>query len=137
MMVSQLLRRLDPFRSACFMAFGAFMALALSQGAVRGESLMEHPTFYRTTKVDGLTIFYREAGPRDAPALLLLHGFPSSSRMYQPLLTRLADRYHLVAPDYPGFGHSGAPEPAAFAYTFDHLAAVMDRFTQALGLTRY
>ena len=95
------------------------------------------PTDHRTVTVDGLTIFYREAGPRDAPALLLLHGFPSSSRMYQPLLTRLADRYHLVAPDYPGFGHSGAPEPAAFAYTFDHLAAVMDRFTQALGLTRY
>ena len=94
-------------------------------------------TDHRTVTVDGLTIFYREAGPRDAPALLLLHGFPSSSRMYQPLLTRLADRYHLVAPDYPGFGHSGAPEPAAFAYTFDHLAAVMDRFTQALGLTRY
>ena len=94
-------------------------------------------TDHRTVTVDGLTIFYREAGPRDAPALLLLHGFPSSSRMYQPLLTRLADRYHLVAPDYPGFGHSDAPEPAAFAYTFDHLAAVMDRFTQALGLTRY
>ena len=94
-------------------------------------------TDHRTVTVDGLTIFYREAGPRDAPALLLLHGFPSSSRMYAPLLTRLADHYHLVAPDYPGFGHSDAPDPTAFAYTFDHLAAVMDGFTQALGLTRY
>jgi hypothetical protein len=81
-MASQSLRRLDQFRSACRIAFAAFMALALSQGPVRGESLMEHPTFYRTAKVDGLFIFYREAGPRDAPTLLLLHGFPSSSRMF-------------------------------------------------------
>lgn len=95
------------------------------------------PTDYRTVTVDGLSIFYREAGPRDAPTILLLHGFPSSSRMYEPLFGRLADRYHLVAPDYPGFGHSDAPAPAAFAYTFDHLAAVMDGFVQALGLTRY
>ena len=84
------------------MAFAAFMALILSQESVRGESLMEHPTFYRTTKVDGLTIFYREAGPSNAPTLLLLHGFPSSSRMFEPLFARLSDRYHLVAPDYPG-----------------------------------
>ena len=63
---------------------------------------MEHPTFYRTTKVDGLSIFYREAGPSDAPTLLLLHGFPSSSRMFEPLFARLSGRYHLVAPDYPG-----------------------------------
>ena len=64
---------------------------------------MEHPTFYRTTQIDGLSIFYREAGPKDAPTLLLLHGFPSSSRMFEPLFARLSDRYHLVAPDYPVF----------------------------------
>jgi len=64
-------------------------------------------TSYRTIKVDGLSIFYREAGPKDAPTLLLLHGLPSSSRMFEPLYSRLSDHYHLVAPDYPGFGHSG------------------------------
>jgi pimeloyl-ACP methyl ester carboxylesterase len=94
-------------------------------------------TAYRTADVDGLPIFYREAGERTAPALLLLHGLPSSSRMYEPLLERLADRFRLVAPDYPGFGHSAAPEPGAFAYTFDHLAAVMARFTEVIQLDRY
>jgi len=80
---------------------------------------------YRTVTVDGLSIFYREAGPRNAPTLLLLHGFPSSSRMYEPLLARLATAYHLVAPDYPGFGYSDAPSAKSFSYTFDHLAEVM------------
>jgi pimeloyl-ACP methyl ester carboxylesterase len=94
-------------------------------------------TAYRTVDVDGLSVFYREAGPPDAPAILLLHGFPSSSRMWQPLLDRLAGRFRLVAPDYPGFGHSGAPSHTQFAYTFDHLAAVLGQFTQALGLARY
>lgn len=91
---------------------------------------------YRSVQVDGWSIFYREAGPRDAPTILLLHGFPSSSRMYEPLLARLAGSYHLVAPDYVGFGHSDAPVPAAFAYTFDHLAQVVDGFATALGLER-
>jgi pimeloyl-ACP methyl ester carboxylesterase len=94
-------------------------------------------TAYRTVDVNGLSVFYREAGPRDAPTILLLHGFPSSSRMWQPLLDRLAGRFHLVAPDYPGFGHSDAPSQTDFAYTFDHLAAVLGQFTQALGLARY
>jgi pimeloyl-ACP methyl ester carboxylesterase len=98
---------------------------------------VEHPTLYRTTQIDGLSIFYREAGPKEAPTLLLLHGFPSSSRMFAPLLARLADRYHLVAPDYPGFGHSDWPDPKHFAYTFDHCAQIMTHFTQALGLSRY
>jgi pimeloyl-ACP methyl ester carboxylesterase len=94
-------------------------------------------TAYRTVDVNGLSVFYREAGPQDAPALLLLHGFPSSSRRWQPLLDRLADQFRLVAPDYPGFGHSDAPSPADFAYTFDHLAAVLGHFTDALGLAKY
>ena len=98
---------------------------------------MEYPTLYRATEIDGLSIFYREAGPRDAPTLLLLHGLPSSSRMFQPLFDRLADRYHLVAPDYPGFGHSDWPDPAQWAYTFDHLAEAMNHFAEALGLARY
>jgi pimeloyl-ACP methyl ester carboxylesterase len=92
---------------------------------------------YRTTDIGGVPVFYREAGPADAPTLLLLHGFPSSSRMYEPLLTRLGDTFHLVAPDFPGFGHSGAPAPAEFAYTFDHLAEVTAAFTDELGLSRY
>ncbi|MGH9417840.1 MAG: alpha/beta fold hydrolase [Terriglobales bacterium] len=135
---------------------------------------MAMPVCYRTVSVAGLSLFYREAGPKDAPTLLLLHGLPSSSRMFQPLLQaaswtrpelsghalppgecrpqpdrregvlgkaaappRLADEYHLVAPDYPGYGHSDWPDPQRFDYTFDHLAAVMHEFTAALGLTAY
>lgn len=92
---------------------------------------------YRTVKVDGLSIFYREAGRADAPTILLLHGFPSSSRMYDPLISRLSDQYHLIAPDYPGFGHSDAPSAKDFSYTFDHLAEVTEHFTEALGLQHY
>src|SRR6202012_4635643 len=101
------------------------------------DNAMQQPLLYRTVKVDGLNIFYREAGPKDAPTILLLPGLPSSSRMFQPLLTRLGDRYHLVAPDYPGFGHSDWPDPKQFAYTFDHIAQLMNRFTEALGLSHY
>ena len=96
--------------------FASFQLLGHAQ---RKERSVDHPTFYRTTKIDGLSIFYREAGPKDAPTLLLLHGLPSSSRMFEPLFARLSDRYHLVAPDYPGFGHSDWPDPKKFAYTFD------------------
>jgi pimeloyl-ACP methyl ester carboxylesterase len=105
--------------------------------AQRKENPVEQMVFYRTVKVDGLSIFYREAGPKDAPTILLLHGLPSSSRMFQSLLTRLSDSYHLIAPDYPGFGHSDWPDPKEFAYTFDHIAAVMNDFSDALGLQRY
>src|ERR1041384_6037788 len=112
---------------------GSFQLLAEE----RKERPVEHPTLYRTTQIDGLSIFYREAGPKDAPTILLLHGLPSSSRMFEPLLARLAGEYHLVAPDYPGFGHSDWPPPKAFAYTFDHIAEVMNHFTEALKLTKY
>jgi pimeloyl-ACP methyl ester carboxylesterase len=98
---------------------------------------MRPQVFYRTVKVDGLSIFYREAGPKDAPAVLLLHGLPSSSRMYEPLLSRIADRYRLIAPDYPGFGHSDWPDPTQFSYTFDRLAEIMSHFTDTIGLSRY
>jgi len=98
---------------------------------------MRPHVFYRTVKVDGLSIFYREAGPKDAPVILLLHGLPSSSRMYEPLLSRLADRYRLIAPDYPGFGHSDWPDPTKFAYTFDRCAEIMNHFTEAIALPRY
>ncbi|MEU8295743.1 alpha/beta hydrolase [Micromonospora sp. NPDC048909] len=98
---------------------------------------MSTSTRYRTVTVDGLSIFYREAGPPDAPTLLLLHGFPSSSRMFEPLLGRLADRFRLIAPDYPGFGHSEAPDPGRFRYTFDRIAEVMSRFAATVGAERY
>jgi pimeloyl-ACP methyl ester carboxylesterase len=98
---------------------------------------MKYPAQYRTVQIDGLSIFYREAGPKGAPTILLLHGLPSSSRMFEPLLARLSDRYHLVAPDYPGFGHSDWPDPKQFAYIFDHYADIMNRFTETLGLSHY
>jgi pimeloyl-ACP methyl ester carboxylesterase len=98
---------------------------------------MSYATFYRTIQVDGLSTFYREAGPTNAPTLLLLHGLPSSSRMFEPLSARLSNHYHLVAPDYPGFGHSDWPDPKTFADTFDHYAEVMNHFTEALKLSRY
>ena len=88
-------------------------------------------------KVNGLDIFYREAGPKDAPTILLLHGFPTSSHMFRNLIPALADRYHVVAPDYPGFGNSSAPPVEEFEYTFDNLAKVIDAFTEKVGLTRY
>jgi pimeloyl-ACP methyl ester carboxylesterase len=98
---------------------------------------VKYPIFYRTIQLDGLSIFYREAGRADAPILLLLHGLPSSSRMFEPLFSRLSDHFHLVAPDYPGFGHSDWPDPKRFAYTFDNYADIVIRFTEALGLYRY
>ena len=113
------------------------LATALGINAQTKDKSMEQQVFYRTVKVDGLSIFYREAGPKDAPVILLLHGLPSSSRMFQPLLTRLSNNYHLVAPDYPGFGHSDWPDPREFPYTFDHIATVMEDFVQTLGLSRY
>src|SRR6201995_1821894 len=98
--------------SSPWMAWVAPVAMLILCGNVLAQSkepAMSQHALYRTVKVDGLSIFYREAGPKDAPTLLLLHGLPSSSRMFEPLLTRLADQFHMVAPDYPGFGHSDAP----------------------------
>lgn len=92
---------------------------------------------YRSLMVEGVSIFYREAGPAGAPVLLLLHGFPTSSHMFRNLIPLLADRYHVVAPDYPGYGQSDAPPLDSFDYTFDHLAQLVDRFTEMLGLERY
>src|SRR5215475_3319791 len=93
--------------------------------------------FYRTLKVEGLDIFYHEAGPRNAPTVLLLHGFPSSSHMFRNLIPVLADKYHVVAPDFPGYGQSSAPSIAEFRYTFDNLTDVMEQFTDRLELSTY
>jgi len=92
---------------------------------------------HKTLKVGDLDIFYREAGPNDAPAILLLHGFPTSSQMFRNLIPLLADEYHVVAPDYPGYGHSSMPSRDQFPYTFDNLAKVIDEFTEKVGLSKY
>jgi pimeloyl-ACP methyl ester carboxylesterase len=124
-----------------FMSTGILLAAQLSIGVALMFMSPAHAVgtdiHYRTVQVDGVDIFYREAGPVGAPTILLLHGFPTSSHMFRDLLPLLADRYHLVAPDYPGFGNSARPKPADFIYTFDHLANVMEGFTDTVGLKRY
>src|SRR6266480_1530536 len=92
---------------------------------------------YRTADVDGFNVFYREAGAAHAPKLLLLHGFPSASHMFRDLIPLLADRFHIVAPDLPGFGQSDMPARSKFTYTFDNVAGVIDRFTEVIGLKRF
>lgn len=92
---------------------------------------------YRTADVDGLTVFYREAGGSEAPTLVLLHGFPSASHMFRELIPLLADKFHIVAPDLPGFGKSDMPARGHFDYTFEHITDVIDRFTETLGLDRF
>jgi len=94
-------------------------------------------TSFHTVQVDGVGIFYREAGPRDAPTIVLLHGFPSSSREFDSLIPLLATRYHLIAPDYPGFGQSDAPPPASYRYSFDHLARTTSALLDQLGIRHY
>ena len=94
-------------------------------------------TLHKTINIDGLEIFYREAGPKNAPTILLLHGFPTSSHMFRNLMPALSDRFHVIAPDYPGFGNSSQPGVDEFDYTFDKLADVMEAFTQQLGLQHY
>jgi pimeloyl-ACP methyl ester carboxylesterase len=101
------------------------------------DSRASDRVLYKTAKVKGLDIFYREAGSPTNPTLLLLHGFPTSSQMFRNLIPQLADRYHLVAPDYPGFGASSAPPVDKFNYTFDNLADVIDELVQTLKLERY
>jgi len=113
------------------------LAAAMAGTSATADRPMKYPTYYRTVAIDGVSIFYREAGPKDAPTLLLLHGLPSSSRMFEPLFSRLSDRYHLVAPDYPGFGNSDWPNPKEFAYTFDHYAEIVTHFSEALAIPRY
>src|SRR5688500_19186855 len=105
--------------------------------AVPAAASADVATTYHTVDVDGVRVFYREAGPKDAPHVLLLHGFPTSSHMFRNLIPALADRFHLIAPDYPGFGHSSMPAAGEFDYTFDHLADVIDGFTRELKLTSY
>jgi pimeloyl-ACP methyl ester carboxylesterase len=94
-------------------------------------------TTYRTVSIEGLDIFYREAGSRDHPTILLFHGFPTSSHMFRNLIPALADRFHLIALDYPGFGNSSMPTVDEFDYTFDHLVEIMEKLIDVLDLKRY
>ncbi len=112
-------------------------AAAVSHPGASQSATARYPTLHKTVKVEGLDIFYREGGPKDAPTILLLHGFPTSSHMFRNLIPALSDRFHLIAPDYPGFGNSSMPTVDEFDYTFDRLAEVMEGFVQALGLKTY
>ena len=124
------------FRSAviAILALSAFPVLSLADDTRAKAAVTVH---YRSVNVDGLKVFYREAGDPRKPAVLLLHGFPTSSQMYRNLIPLLADRYHVVAPDYPGFGESSAPDRATFNYTFENLSLIVERFTQNIGLSNY
>lgn len=122
----------------------SMLGVAAAAAGVRADASQPRPhdiamtqVRYKTVDVDGLSIFYREAGPPGAPAVLLLHGFPSSSHMFRDLIPRLAERYRVVAPDYPGFGHSAFPAREDFTYSFASITGVIDRFVQTIGLARY
>ena len=119
----------------------AFAALATvgAAGAVSAQPIASTTatTTYHRRQVDGVSIFYREAGPKDAPTIVLLHGFPSSSREFDTLIPLLATRYHLIAPDFPGFGQSAAPPPTAYQYTFDNLAMTTGRLLEALRINTF
>ncbi len=128
--------------SALALALGLVLGSLSTPAAVAEPSqpttvTARYQTQHRTIEVDGLDIFYREAGPANAPTILLLHGFPTSSHMFRNLIPALSDRFHVLAPDYPGFGNSAMPSVDEFDYTFDRLADVTERFVEKLGLKRY
>jgi pimeloyl-ACP methyl ester carboxylesterase len=125
--------------AAGVLMFGPVSSAAHAAGVPAASAQQARPTpiRYRSVKIEGVDVFYREAGPESAPVLLLLHGFPSSSHMYRNLIPLLADRYRVIAPDYPGFGYSGMPAKDQFTYSFEHLATVIDKFTAAVGARRY
>ena len=98
---------------------------------------MANQTLYKTAKIEGLDIFYREAGDSDKPTLLLLHGFPTSSHMFRDLIPKLSDKYHVIAPDYPGYGNSSMPSVKEFDYTFDHMATIVEKLLGKLSIDKF
>ena len=131
-------RKIGP-ASIAVVALSLFLIGCGAQGPVETTEppTPKQPTLHKTINVEGLDIFYREAGPEGAPTILLLHGFPTSSHMFRNLIPALADQFHLVAPDYPGFGNSEQPSMDDFDYTFERLFEIVEKFTEQLGLDRY
>lgn len=128
------------FNRRTLMAAFAGLLLATAQVAVARAAGPSHAVpivTYQSASIDGVDVFYREAGPKDAPAVLLLHGFPTSSHMFRNLIPLLADRYHVIAPDYPGYGFSSAPDHERFDYSFAHLAEIVDTLVTRLGVSKY
>lgn len=115
----------------------ASILTSISQATAAPDPVDYRVMSYHEAVVDGVKVFFREAGDPKAPTVLLLHGFPTSSFMYRNLIPKLADRYHVIAPDFPGFGFSESPDRSQYAYTFDHLAQTIDSFTQVLALKHY
>ncbi len=111
--------------------------LILGSGLISMTQLTAQSVRYQTIEVEGVDIFYREAGSKEKPTLLLLHGFPTSSHMFRNLIADLSDKFHLIAPDYPGFGNSEQPSLQSFEYSFDNLAYIMEKFTEQIGLRTY
>jgi pimeloyl-ACP methyl ester carboxylesterase len=105
--------------------------------AVETQTTTQYPVHYKTVRVNSQDIFYREAGPQNAPVILLLHGFPTSSNMFRNLIPRLAGSFHVIAPDYPGYGQSSMPDHNSFEYSFENLANIVNGFVESLGLTKY
>src|ERR1051325_9951434 len=119
-------------------AIAGSMGLMISVGADAGNAqTTSNVVTYKTVKIDKLDVFYRESGDPKKPTILLLHGFPASSHMFRELIPKLSDKFHVVAPDYPGFGYSSAPARTEYKYTFDNLADVVDKFKAAIGIDRY
>jgi pimeloyl-ACP methyl ester carboxylesterase len=112
-------------------------ASAADTAALTVPATPANQVHYLTADVEGVKIFYREAGPKDAPVILLLHGFPTSSQMFRDLIPRLADRYHVIAPDYPGYGYSEMPDRTKFNYSFEHYAQIVDKLAQQVGANHY
>jgi pimeloyl-ACP methyl ester carboxylesterase len=122
-------------KTQALLAAAAALLVGHATQAAPLESTSATTTYHRAT-VDGVGVFYREAGPKDAPTIVLLHGFPSSSREFDTLIPLLAPRYHLIAPDFPGFGQSDAPLPSSYAYTFDHLAKTTNDLLDQLQINK-
>lgn len=135
-MPDYILPRLALISATLLLALGA-ASTVVAEPKAAGNTMTVPITHYHTTKIDGVDVFYSEAGPSDAPVVLLLHGFPSSSNQFRKLMPLLADRYHVIAPDYPGFGESSAPDHTKFSYTFAHLTDIVDTLVTNLGAKRY